>query len=235
MSKLWPPAFQIKHSRRARHASLKISPGVGLEIILPSGFNLAEMDTLLREKRPWIEKNLKWIQSTEKSDEGFLPQQIELKTCFERWQVQYLPSFTKIRVIENAQKTLTVIGDMANFQGCRQALLEWLQQKARQILLPSFYALSQELNLPYKKVEIRGQKTRWGSCSAHKAISLNYKLLFLPCEITHHTMIHELCHTVHLNHSRQFWQLVAYYDANWKKHRQLLRRIGSELPRWVEN
>jgi predicted metal-dependent hydrolase len=90
----------------------------------------------------------------------------------------------------------------------------WLKKQAK-IVLPNWLnELSKKNNLPFNSVRIRAQKTRWGSCSARKNINLNYQLLFLPTGLVQHILLHELCHTVHLNHSKAFWQLLTRLDPN---------------------
>jgi predicted metal-dependent hydrolase len=80
--------------------------------------------------------------------------------------------------------------------------------------------VSIQTSLPYNRVSIRGQKTRWGSCSSDKNINLNYKLLFLEPEFVKYIIIHELCHTIHLNHSREFWQLVGDFYPDYRDIRK---------------
>lgn len=60
----------------------------------------------------------------------------------------------------------------------------------------------------FSKISIRNQKTRWGSCSKKKNLSLNYKLLFLPKTFQDYIIVHEICHLKEFNHSRLFWFLV---------------------------
>ncbi len=109
----------------------------------------------------------------------------------------------------------------------------WLREKAQHVLPPILQALSLELNLPFKSLTIRSQKTRWGSCSSRGAISLNYKLIFLKPELVRHVLIHELCHTVHLNHSSKFWKQVTRFDENWRCHHALIKRSENLLPIWL--
>lgn len=59
-------------------------------------------------------------------------------------------------------------------------------------------------------------------------------MIFLPPELMRHILIHELCHTVHLNHSPQFWRLVAKYDPNWRLHNRLSKQEEMQLPMWLE-
>jgi predicted metal-dependent hydrolase len=94
--------------------------------------------------------------------------------------------------------------------------------------------VSQEIALPFEQVTVRGQKTLWASCSAKTNISLNYKLLFLPPELVRYVFIHELCHTIHLNHSRRFWALVAEKEPRYKQLDAELNKGWIYIPAWLE-
>ncbi|MCK4609306.1 MAG: M48 family metallopeptidase, partial [Gammaproteobacteria bacterium] len=107
----------------------------------------------------------------------------------------------------------------------RKLLLhKWLQRKGRYHLVPWLNSLSKTTGLVYNKVAIRGQRTRWGSCSSARNINLNYKLLFLQPELVDYIIIHELCHLTHFNHSADFWQLVAKFQPEHRELRKQLKR-----------
>ena len=231
----WPPDYQVRRSARAKNALLKIFARRGLEIILPIRYQLIEVPHLLNEKRSWIERHWHLLQSArELPSIDELPQQLHLACCDENWQINYLFSPVKSQIVLRPQKELTVLGDIDNKVACLSLLRHWLRQKAEQTLSPRFHLLSRELQLPFSRLTIRDQKTRWGSCSAQKSINLNFKLIFLAPELVRHIMIHELCHTVHLNHSRRFWQLVAQHDPQWRHNHHLSRRVEGQLPRWID-
>ena len=66
-------------------------------------------------------------------------------------------------------------------------------------------------------------------------ICLNYKLLFLPPQITRYVLIHELCHTVHMNHSKEFWQLVKKNDPLYKQWDHDLKNANQYIPQWLQD
>jgi len=99
--------------------------------------------------------------------------------------------------------------------------------------VPRLRALSEHTGMHHRSVSVRRQKTRWASCSRRKAISLNVKLLFLPPVLADYVLLHELCHTIELNHSKRFWALVARHCPDYQRHDAMLRDMWDRIPRWA--
>lgn len=76
----------------------------------------------------------------------------------------------------------------------------------------------------YKKIIVRSQSTRWGSCSRTGTLSFNYRLFFLPEELADYVVVHELCHLAEMNHSRRFWALVGSNLPNYRRLRHELKK-----------
>jgi predicted metal-dependent hydrolase len=74
-------------------------------------------------------------------------------------------------------------------------------------------------------IRIGNQKSRWGSCSRKGNLNFNYKIVYLQKELQDYIIVHELCHLEHLNHSQQFWRLVAEQIPDWKKLRNELKKF----------
>ncbi|MDR0798512.1 MAG: M48 family metallopeptidase [Dysgonamonadaceae bacterium] len=96
-----------------------------------------------------------------------------------------------------------------------------LRCEAQRILPLLLERLAREHGFQYVSVRIRKSRTRWGSCSSRKTISLSLYLMLLPSHLIEYVLLHELCHTVHMNHSADFWALL---DRHTQGQSQALRR-----------
>jgi len=232
---IWPPEYTLKKHPRARHVKLKASAHHGLEIVVPLRFNPKHIPEILENNKAWIEKKLEELRVASQIEEvPFLPENISFIAFNSIWQIHYVKTHNKnISLISRPNQELVLLGNIDNIKSCKKLLIQWIKEKAKQLLSTHLQVVSQQLNLPYGKATIRAQSTRWGSCSSTQTISLNYKLLFLPTELMTHVLIHELCHTVHMNHSGKFWRLVASFDSNWKEHNRQVRQADQYVPRWL--
>ena len=106
---------------------------------------------------------------------------------------------------------------------CQKALIKCYENAGRKWLMCRVELWQNEMRLFAKKISVRSQKTRWGSCSSEGCISLNWRLLAAPLPVMDYVVIHELAHLKFHDHSQQFWNLVAQYDSQYKYHRKWLR------------
>lgn len=81
----------------------------------------------------------------------------------------------------------------------------------------------------YTTITIRDQKTRWGSCSSRGTLSFNYRLIYGPAGPLDYVVVHELCHLTHMNHSKDFWNMVERIMPDYRIYKQWLREHGQEL------
>ena len=100
-----------------------------------------------------------------------------------------------------------------------------LKEAAREFTRLRVTRFNRLYNFSYNKIFIRNQKTRWGSCSSQKNLNYNYRIIKLPPNLADYIIVHELCHLQELNHSQNFWNLVAYTVPDYKELRREFRRI----------
>ncbi len=81
-------------------------------------------------------------------------------------------------------------------------------------------------NFEFNKINIRNQKTRWGSCSRKRNLNFNYKIALLPENFADYIIVHELCHLKEFNHSRNFWNLLAKIIPDYSKIKKQLKDKG---------
>jgi len=230
----WPPQYSLRQSPRAKRVSLHFNAR-GLEIVVPKRFNIKRVPDILTEHRQWIERTQQRFQSiTPKVKDEELPQQLKLLAINQEWNIQYQPTdrkFLYLKVVE--QGALLISGDINNKSAVQKILLRWLKKQAQLHLMPWLKIISDQCGLPYESATIRNSQTRWGSCSSKKKITLSSHLLFIAPELVEHIMVHELCHTRHLNHSKRFWDLFEKLNPNCKEFRKQLCLAQYALPGWL--
>jgi predicted metal-dependent hydrolase len=128
---------------------------------------------------------------------------------------------------------LVLSGRTADEKLCVAALKRLLAGTARQEFEPQLRSLSSLTGNSFKRLQVRGQKTCWGSHSSTGTISINYCLLFLQPALVRYLMIHELCHARHMNHSRRFWQAVGRHEPDFRRLDRALGDAWPQIPAWV--
>ena len=88
---------------------------------------------------------------------------------------------------------------------------------------------AQALGVEYARIQVRDQRTRWGSCSTRGTLSFNWRLALAPHAVLDYVVVHELCHLREANHSPRFWGLVESRRPGWREQRAWLREHGAEL------
>lgn len=232
---IFNPPYTLINSQRAKSVRLKICRINGLQMVVPRRFNIKRIPDILHKNQKWILRNWHHISTDQSDKKTVLPLELDLLFLNEKWQIQYHPEEINAVIIKTQENNMIKIsGKIEENTLVITALKKWLKHKAKQHLVAELDKICRITQLSYTAVSIRDTHTRWGSCSAKKRISLNYKLLFLPPDLVEYVLIHELCHTIHLNHSKHFWQLVENFSPGYQEARKKLKQISFHLPLWLE-
>ncbi|HIO93306.1 MAG TPA: M48 family peptidase [Leucothrix mucor] len=218
--------YQLSPSTRAKRMFLKLSSSGKLCVVFPLGTKENLAHDFVQWQAQWLEKQL----NKKKPPLPIVtkPELLDLKMIDEQWSVKYVKGMKNtIEYDELPNKCLQISGAIHSDQLVQKIIGLFLKNQARVIFPSKVAEIATFHDFRYSDIKIRGQKGRWGSCSSHKTLNLNYKLLFMPEHVASYVFIHELCHTVEMNHSVKFWQLVERCNPEYKKHEKYLKEHGS--------
>jgi len=225
--------FSVRESKRARRLSIKVFPRGRVEVVVPRRTRARDVQAFVDEHRDWIAKSRESFARVLPPEPFVLPNVIELPAIEQRFRIRYErrrdASSVRFRCHSNV---ITLSGRTGDDKLCVAALKRWLSSVAKKEFLPRLASLSALSDNPFERMHVRGQRTCWGSHSSRGTISINYCLLFLEPDLLQYLMVHELCHTRHLNHSRAFWALVQTHCPGYRAHETHLRKSRNLVPDW---
>jgi predicted metal-dependent hydrolase len=222
--------YSVKRSLRARHVWLKVNGQTGLTVVVPRSYKIGQLSALLESKKRWISTNLARCADSQSPYAG--------EGLGSGDTVPYLGRDLKLvkRDSHGEADSVTLEGDtLAVSRGLFKngalelALEQWYRAEAARLINERVDRLSSQIGVHCKRIVIRGQKTRWGSCSHKKTLSFNWRLIMAPEPVTDYVVIHELAHLKEMNHSKRFWELVAQHCHGWREYKSWLRQHEANL------
>ena len=128
-----------------------------------------------------------------------------------------------------AARTLTVPGDPVHLT---RRLTDWLKAEAKRELNAASARYAQAMAVRYRRIIIRDQKSRWGSCSTSGDISYSWRLILAPPEVLDYVAAHEVAHLQHMDHSTRFWRLVLSHCPTARTAKVWLKRHAADVHRY---
>jgi predicted metal-dependent hydrolase len=210
--------YRIRRSRRARRVRVNVDARDGVEVVLPARAPRRDAAAAMAELRPWVRRRLRVLAEAAEElglGDGTVPY------LGERLELVAQPGRT--RVARNGERLLVPAANP------RVALERWYRRRARTEIAPRLDAACQRAGLRHGGLTIRGQRTRWASCSPTGAMSFNWRLLLAPAPVLEAVVWHEVCHLRVADHSPRFWALLERHCPDYRVHQRWLRRYGDLL------
>lgn len=229
--KKFPVLF--RESGRAKRLVIYFKRDHG-ELVTPVGYPEESAHLFLLNHRLWLEGQLrKRALLPEKPPAAPLyVQELIFPAFSEKWQIHY--RFRKSGKLQSffleEEHTCLLSGEVLERELIKKALKEFLIKEAKRLLPPRFAQIAQRIDLPYNSLQIKYQKSRWGCCNSRRDIILNAALLLVPEKCVEYVMLHELCHTLSMDHSERFYAHLAGYMPEYELYREQLKKIL--LPEW---
>jgi predicted metal-dependent hydrolase len=229
--------YEIRTAVKARSLRLKMTARDGLTVIAPKGLSERQVTELVAGKRDWIAARLTQFDEVRHlfgEPNTTRPQAFDLPALAESWRVEYQETKSKTVGARTDQPGRVVVyGALSDHERCKAALRRWLARRAKKTLEPWLESLSSETGLKFTHLNIKSQRTRWGSCSADGVISLNCKLLFIPRELVRYVLVHELSHTLERNHTNRFWTHLRQFEPRTDALHGQMRDAWKRIPVWA--
>ena len=233
-------AYEFKRSQR-RTIGLSVGPD-GLSVRAPRWTPVAEVEALLHSKAAWVLDKLQ--RARHRADELTQARTTwangaELRFLGQRVRLLLDPAHDFVQVgavlepptsdAPDGAATLRLgLSHRANESQIRDAAQAWLMRQAKRVFTERLDHFSPRLGVRHTRLRLSSASTRWGSASADGTIRLNWRLIHLSMEMVDYVVVHELSHLRHMDHSPQFWDVVASVLPDHKQRRQALRQ--STLP-----
>jgi len=213
-----PFEFRVRRSPRARRVRVSVDGSGEVEVVLPKRAPERAAAQAVRELTPWIERRRRTLARAAAEiarPEGTVP--------FLGEHLRLVPQPGRERVHRRGDELLVPKRD------AEAAIERWYRRQARAEVAPRLDAAVARAGTSYSGLTIRGQKTRWASCSTSGHMSFNWRLLLAPEAVLDYVVEHEVCHLERMDHSPRFWALLESRVPDWREHARWLRRYGPTL------
>ena len=232
-------AYQLHWVPRRRHVHLLVDDQGMLHVRAPYRYPARDAEHLIQDNQGWVLRQMhaatQRVRNKPPLESGARLPLLDTTLSLTVNPVQQVDLFshgTEVgpgEVMRQGDELLVRL-DGGGDDELRKLLEYWYRRQAEHLLKSRLRPLSALLGVVPNRVSIRAQKTCWGSCSARRNISLNWRLVLLPEVLARYVIVHELCHLRHLDHSRRFWALVATVVPDYRRRRRELHAAQSTLP-----
>lgn len=179
--------------------------------------------------KKFILENQTWIlrQSSNLPKKSTLLKLKSLEILGEKYQLIIKKTASDSLIVFDDQKTIHLNTSRLTHTHLKTIISQRLKPHAIKLIKSEISSLRHLYHFSYKKLTFRNQRSRFGSCSSSGTLSFNWQIIFFPLDKFRHILLHEIAHITHHNHSRNFWNLLATYDSEWRLNRLWVKKEGS--------
>lgn len=204
----------------SKHIRLSVSAAGKVRVGLPYWLPYSAGIEFAKHRQDWINKHLADHQTHLLADGGKVGKSYRLKYNYDPSAMKTTSRIVGQTINVNSPKKLE---DESVQQAAKRASERAIKKEAENLLPKRLELLAAQHSFDYSSVKVKRLASRWGSCSTHKIITLNYFLMQLPWSLIDYVLLHELVHTKHMNHSAAFWTEFEKLHPRAKKTRDSLR------------
>lgn len=224
----------IRSKKRRKSVSIHVSPDLEVIVRTPQKVPRAIIEQALVKRTDWILTTLNEFAIMRRKIEREFIEGESLPYFGVEYPFIFTQSKKKRPIVSHKwNKFIVTTPEFQTHEerrkSLRDAFTKWYITNGREDIEIRSHYYANKLNVTFNAIRLRKVKTLWGSCSSTNNLTFNWRLVMAPAKIVDYVIIHELCHLVHRNHSKDFWQLVASFDSNYKEHRKWLKQHGWKL------
>jgi len=213
----------IKKSKKT--LSLKISEN-GLVVSAPLFMSEKKINQLVISKIKWIKKKLELIEP--QKNKLFIKNRASFDLLGKEIKITLLDGNNKIEWIdENNLKIF--FKDQDDQKKLKTFFIKWLKEIALDYFSQRAYEISKSYAIPSNSILLSNAKSRWGTCNSKTEVRINWRLIQADPYVIDYVICHEFAHLTHMNHSRNFWNLVEKLCPNYKLAENYLKNKGFNL------
>lgn len=211
----------IRRSAKASHVRIRVAPNGTLRASLPLYAPVFIVKRLIKNSRTELQQMLKEHHGDTQYEPGM---QIGKSHSLAVRAGSLLSATRHGQQIVLTLPEATELNGTAVIKVLQPVIIQSLRLEAKSYLPKRLAYLATMHKFHYDSVRFSHASGRWGSCSSNGTISLNIALMKLPFELIDYVLIHELSHTIQMNHSDEFWNLVSNGDPAYRIHRRDLKK-----------
>lgn len=216
--------YDVQRSREASKPRIDVDIH-GVKVVLPESDETLPSE-LLKENAVWvIDKKREYDKYREQIPDREFVAGETFPYLGESFEV-IVEKRSSSAVIESEFRLAKHHVDQTSVQ---RALETLYRREARDYFEDRAEHFADKMDVEYEQIEVRNQRTKWGSCSTTGTLGLNWRLMMAPPDVVDYIVIHELAHLREQNHTNEFWSLVAEYDPEYGSHSEWLAENSTRL------